>query len=85
MNRRVLPLIFLVSLLSAHPMGNFSVSHYSRIQPNARGAAIRYVMDLAEMGTFPTSAAGRPDLFEPLPRFERGTYGLRNRCSTTEL
>ena len=31
---------------------------------------------------------GGPELvcnFEPLARFERATYGLRNRCSTTEL
>ncbi len=26
-----------------------------------------------------------PSTFEPLARFERATYGLRNRCSTTEL
>jgi nickel/cobalt exporter len=38
--------------LWAHPMGNFSVSHYSRIQVTARGAAIRYVLDLAEIPTF---------------------------------
>jgi len=30
-----------------HPMGNFSVSHYSHIQPSARGVEIRYVLDLA--------------------------------------
>jgi nickel/cobalt transporter (NicO) family protein len=54
-----LPLpIFLVTglllphLLSAHPMGNFSVSHYSRIEVGARGVAIRYVLDLAEIPTF---------------------------------
>src|SRR5205823_9555147 len=39
-------------LLSAHPMGNFSVSHYSRIEVGARGVAIRYVLDLAEIPTF---------------------------------
>jgi hypothetical protein len=32
-----------------------------------------------------TCSADFPSAFEPLPRFERGTYGLRNRCSTTEL
>ncbi len=41
-----------VSLLCAHPMGNFSVNHYARILPHDGGADIRYVMDLAEIPTF---------------------------------
>src|SRR6185369_416803 len=36
----------------AHPMGNFSVNHYARLQPGAQGVAIHYVMDLAEIPTF---------------------------------
>ena len=53
MNRRVLaPLFLATAALWAHPMGNFSVSHYSRIEVNGRGAAIRYVLDLAEIPTF---------------------------------
>ena len=53
MKHRLLLPVFLVSgLLLAHPMGNFSVSHYSRIEVNARGARIRYVLDLAEIPTF---------------------------------
>ena len=39
-------------MLWAHPMGNFSVSHYSRIEVTGGGAAIRYVLDLAEIPTF---------------------------------
>src|SRR5450432_3672932 len=37
---------------AAHPMGNFSVNHYARIEPGAHGANIRYVLDLAEIPTF---------------------------------
>src|ERR1041384_1716715 len=37
---------------TAHPMGNFSVNHYARIEPGAHGAHIRYVLDLAEIPTF---------------------------------
>jgi ABC-type nickel/cobalt efflux system permease component RcnA len=33
-------------------MGNFSVSHYSRIELGVDGAHIRYVLDLAEIPTF---------------------------------
>lgn len=38
--------------LIAHPLGNFSVNHYARIQPSATGVEIRYVIDMAEMPTF---------------------------------
>ena len=33
-------------------MGNFSVSHYARIEVAASGAEIRYVLDLAEIPSF---------------------------------
>ena len=36
----------------AHPMGNFSVNHYARIQPQAQGVELVYVLDLAEIPTF---------------------------------
>ena len=47
-------LTFLVcaSALVAHPMGNFSVSHFSRLQVTPRGVELRYVLDLAEIPTF---------------------------------
>jgi len=38
--------------LQAHPMGNFSVNHYARIEPGAPGVKILYVLDLAEIPTF---------------------------------
>src|SRR5260370_40472691 len=41
-----------VLALSAHPMGNFSVNHYSRIAVGPRGADVLYVLDLAEIPTF---------------------------------
>jgi ABC-type nickel/cobalt efflux system permease component RcnA len=49
-----LALLFFVlgGTLLAHPMGNFSVSHYARIELTGRGAAIQYVLDLAEIPTF---------------------------------
>src|SRR5262249_17460323 len=37
------------SVLWAHPMGNSSVSHYSRIELTPTGARIRCVLDLAEI------------------------------------
>jgi nickel/cobalt transporter (NicO) family protein len=38
--------------LSAHPMGNFSVNHYSRLHFRERGLDLTYVLDLAEIPTF---------------------------------
>jgi len=38
--------------LMAHPMGNFSVSHYAKLQPSANGVELQYVLDLAEIPTF---------------------------------
>lgn len=36
----------------AHPMGNFSVNHYSRITLGKDGIEIRYILDLAEIPTY---------------------------------
>ena len=40
------------ALAFAHPMGNFSVNHYARIEAAPGGLRIRYVLDLAEIPTF---------------------------------
>ena len=46
-------LLFLVPLMpaEAHPLGNFSVNQYSRIEVGADKATIAYVLDLAELPT----------------------------------
>src|SRR5207248_1662769 len=36
----------------AHPMGNFSINHYSRISAGADGIHLRYVLDFAEIPTY---------------------------------
>lgn len=48
---RGLPLLIGAVSLFAHPMGNFSVSHYARLQPSSQGIELRYVLDLAEIPT----------------------------------
>jgi nickel/cobalt transporter (NicO) family protein len=40
------------SAASAHPLGNFTVNHYSRIEPGADQVRIVYVLDMAEIPTF---------------------------------
>ncbi len=37
--------------LHAHPMGNFSISHYARLQPQTGVVKVNYVLDLAEIPT----------------------------------
>lgn len=46
-----------VQIASAHPLGNFSVNHYSRIEMSPVQARIFYVVDLAEIPTFQLKAA----------------------------
>jgi nickel/cobalt transporter (NicO) family protein len=45
-------LAFGLQALQAHPMGNFSVSHYSRLVLQKDGVKLTYVLDLAEIPTF---------------------------------
>lgn len=35
----------------AHPLGNFTINHYSRLEPFGGGVRIRYVLDMAEIPT----------------------------------
>src|ERR1700684_1670854 len=50
--------ISLLALLSmapatfAHPMGNFSINHYSKIIPGAHAIEVEYIIDMAEIPTF---------------------------------
>jgi nickel/cobalt transporter (NicO) family protein len=50
--RTTLVLTGLALAASAHPMGNFSVNHYSRLYFNEKGLQLTYVLDLAEIPTF---------------------------------
>jgi ABC-type nickel/cobalt efflux system permease component RcnA len=50
--RRALLVLALSNLALAHPMGNFSVNHYAKLEFGAAGAQLTYVLDLAEIPTF---------------------------------
>ena len=59
MPSRRLPLLFLLLACLivtpasfAHPMGNFSVNHYSKISFESGGIKVRYIIDLAEIPTY---------------------------------
>lgn len=55
----------------AHPMGNFSVSHYTRIEPSAQGAEVTYVLDLAEVPTYILLRDWKLDARSPQADLER--------------
>ena len=40
------------SVASAHPLGNFTVNHYSRVEPTGDRVRVVYVLDMAEIPTF---------------------------------
>jgi len=53
--RLLWPSVFMLCLLGAalaHPLGNFTINHFARINAGADQAQIRYVVDLAEIPTF---------------------------------
>ena len=39
-------------MLTAHPMGNFSVSHFTRFDVQKKSVNVTYVLDLAEIPTY---------------------------------
>jgi ABC-type nickel/cobalt efflux system permease component RcnA len=54
MTARLLPFSFLIATAAAfaHPMGNFSVSHYAKFRVEADRVRLDYALDLAEIPTF---------------------------------
>jgi ABC-type nickel/cobalt efflux system permease component RcnA len=45
-------LVLCSSMCFAHPMGNFSINHYSKIKIDQKSIEIRYLIDMAEIPTF---------------------------------
>ena len=63
MKRLVLPVVAAASLVlpalaAAHPLGNFTINRFSRIEVSGPRLYVRYVLDMAEIPTF---QAGRID------------------------
>ena len=66
----------------AHPMGNFSINHYSKIIPGAHAIEVDYIIDMAEIPTFQQmqESALVPKTGDPslVPYLERESEVLRN-------
>ncbi len=70
MKRLGVLLLFCTALLPAHPMGNFSVNHYARLEATQRGVDLVYVLDLAELPTFDLLRSWQLERSSPRPQLE---------------
>src|SRR3954453_18188070 len=59
---------------SAHPLGNFTINHYSALTVNPDAVAVLYVLDMAEIPTYQELGAIRPDHSTDLTASERSAY-----------
>jgi len=51
----------LPQVVQAHPLGNFTINHYSRIEPAGNVVQIFYVLDMAEIPTFQDKSQIEPN------------------------
>ncbi|MGE0126643.1 MAG: sulfite exporter TauE/SafE family protein [Blastocatellales bacterium] len=58
----------------AHPLGNFTINHFARIESGVNQARIRYVVDLAEIPTFQESQKADLDSDGALTEVELNAY-----------
>src|SRR5258708_37810918 len=72
-----LMLAVFASALSAHPLGNFSINQYSRMEAGASEIKIRQVLDMAEIPTFQESARIDTDHDGKLSKEELDAYGAQ--------
>lgn len=59
---------------SAHPLGNFSVNRYSRLEPDTESISLLYVVDMAEIPAFQEQALIDRDLNGRITETERQNY-----------
>jgi nickel/cobalt transporter (NicO) family protein len=67
------------ALVSAHPMGNFSVNHYTRLEPKPSGVDIVYALDLAEIPTYSMLREWNLDAKSPQADLDRRASGQAAR------
>jgi ABC-type nickel/cobalt efflux system permease component RcnA len=63
-----------VSLANAHPLGNFTVNHFARLEVTSESIRVRYVVDLAEIPAFQESQTADLDRDGQLSNDERDSY-----------
>ena len=66
---------------AAHPMGNFSINHYARLEAQTKQITLRYVMDFAELPTVAERDAMGVSGNVPVPEAVKQAY-LRAKALT---
>ena len=61
---------------SAHPLGNFTINRFSRVEVAGHRVYVRYVLDLAEIPTFQARQRG----FDPIAYARRIAGGIELRA-----
>jgi hypothetical protein len=64
----------LTSLCEAHPLGPFTISHYSRLHISREAIQLRYVLDLAEVATIEELPSIDTDRDQAVSDAEKETY-----------
>lgn len=59
---------------AAHPLGNFTVNHYSRLEVGADQVKLRYVLDMAEIPTFQEMSSVDTDRNGTVSQQEQSAY-----------
>jgi ABC-type nickel/cobalt efflux system permease component RcnA len=54
----VLAALFLPATAGAHPLGNFTINHFARVEVAGHRLYVRYVLDLAEIPTYQAQQQG---------------------------
>ncbi|MDQ3255655.1 MAG: sulfite exporter TauE/SafE family protein [Acidobacteriota bacterium] len=70
-------LAILVGQVAAHPLGNFTINHFARVEAGAERVRVRYVVDMAEIPTFQQSQAIDTDADGKLSKEELDAYLVR--------
>src|SRR5262245_52764454 len=70
--------------VSAHPLGNFTINHFARIESGRAFARIRYVVDFAEVPAFQESQKADLDSDGNLTEAELNAYLEIGRASCRE-
>ncbi|MBV9324601.1 MAG: sulfite exporter TauE/SafE family protein [Chloroflexi bacterium] len=68
---------------AAHPLGNFTVNHYSRIEVSGDALAVRYVLDLAEIPSIQETRAADTDGVGVVTNTEWDAYKERKAADIT--
>jgi nickel/cobalt transporter (NicO) family protein len=69
----VLAALFLPATAGAHPLGNFTINHFARVEVAGHRLYVRYVLDLAEIPTYQARQQG----VDPSAYAHRIARGLR--------